>query len=370
MNKGTQPKTARELKDELQSLWSLTSNWRLMPMGKGYFTLKFNNKEDKAIDKSHLAWELSSGTLRLREWVRFFNPYKESSSLAQVWVRIYYLPVEFWHPEVLSGIGRWLGQPLKIDGNSVDDDVAHYARMLVEVDLANMLPEYMTIDGGDYEFDIEFYYEYIPPFCTKCKMTGHVVDKCRRGKTKGKETVEPVKQNEPNWQEVRTKERRREGVNEAFEPSIGEHPNNELSGPDLLEALTRSAAKSQSATRFAILEEGEVSENAEQHETAAEQERRDVGQEHFQQEVVEFDQRLTPLPNKSRDEQSEHQRVQVGAVGNAEIEGQSLDQSREFLEWDQRPDNTELNVHNEDITGLQELGVNSKENVEQSRATE
>ncbi|XP_057808890.1 uncharacterized protein LOC131023367 [Salvia miltiorrhiza] len=193
MNKGVKPKTTRELKAEL------TSPWHLMLVGKCYFTLKFHNKEDKATAKSHIVWELSSGSLRLREWVKYFNPYKESSSLAQVWVHIYYLLVEFWHPEVLSGIGRWLGQPLKIDGNSIDDEVAHFARILVEIDLAQILPKSMTIDGSDYAFDIEFSYEYIPPYYTKYRMTGHAVNKCRRGKKSVKELVEVVKPNGPQW---------------------------------------------------------------------------------------------------------------------------------------------------------------------------
>ncbi|XP_057811679.1 uncharacterized protein LOC131025918 [Salvia miltiorrhiza] len=171
-------------------------------MGKGYYTLKFHNKEDKAKAKSHLIWDLPAGSLRLRDWVRYFNPYKESSSLAQVWVRIYYLPVGFWHPEVLAGIGRWLGQPLKIDGNSMDDEVAHFARILVEIDLAQPLPETMAIDDGEYSFNIEFNYEYLPLFCTRCRITGHSVDKCRKGKRVTKAAEELVKPKEPEWHAV------------------------------------------------------------------------------------------------------------------------------------------------------------------------
>ncbi|XP_057811258.1 uncharacterized protein LOC131025481 [Salvia miltiorrhiza] len=147
MNKGEKPRITRELKAELQSLWAIKSPWFLMPMGRGFYTLKFLDKEDKATAKRHVIWDLHAGSIRLRDWARCFNPYKESSSLAQVWVRVYYLPVEFWHPEVLSGIGRWLGQPLKIDGTSIDDEVAHFARILVEIDLSQPLPEFMTIDG-------------------------------------------------------------------------------------------------------------------------------------------------------------------------------------------------------------------------------
>ncbi|XP_057779880.1 uncharacterized protein LOC130998478 [Salvia miltiorrhiza] len=203
LNKGDKPRQTRDLKEELQGLWKPSAPWHLMPLGKGYYTLKFQSQKDKAAAKEKLLWELSVGSIRLREWVRYFDPYKESSSIAQIWVRIYYLPVELWHPEVILGIGRWLGQPLKIDGISMTEDVGSYMRMLVEVDLAQPLPETMNIDGGDYSFPVEFCYESIPLFCTRCKITGHSMDKCRRGaKSKPSDVVEKPMVKDPQWKTI------------------------------------------------------------------------------------------------------------------------------------------------------------------------
>ncbi|XP_057808146.1 uncharacterized protein LOC131022621 [Salvia miltiorrhiza] len=231
-------------------------------MGKGYYTLKFHTKEDKATAKAHLIWDLPAGSLRLRDWVHFSNPYKESSSLAQVWVRIYYLPVEFWHPEVLSGIGFWLGQSLKIDGNSIDDDVAHFTRILVEIDLAQPLPENMTIDGGDYSFNIEFSYEYFPLFCTRCRITGHSVDKCRRGKKEAKQPEEIVKPKEPEWQVVgKVNDHSLDKSLDAREGLVtvddydGEpdEQRQQPSGPDMLQALCKDL-RAPGANRFNVLD--------------------------------------------------------------------------------------------------------------------
>ncbi|XP_057795833.1 uncharacterized protein LOC131011947 [Salvia miltiorrhiza] len=262
MNKGKIPRTTRELKAELQSLWAIKSPWSLMPMGRGFYTLKFLNKEDKAAAKRHVIWDLPA----------------ESSSLAQVWVRVYYLPVEFWHPEVLSGIGRWLGQPLKIDGTSIDDEVAHFARILVEIDLSQPLPEFMTIDGGEYFFNIEFSYKYIPLYCTKCKITGHSPDKCRRGKA-GK-NIEPEAKiiRGPEWKAVVEDKSKQpldgevasdsESEDGAKETSVTSHK--EFTGPDLLENLcNRSSGSkhnqlgSQDGNRFAILENSSIQEDLE-----------------------------------------------------------------------------------------------------------
>ncbi|XP_057791024.1 uncharacterized protein LOC131007942 [Salvia miltiorrhiza] len=258
LNKGEKPRTTRDLKAELQSLWAIKSPWFLMPMGKGYYTLKFTTPEDKATAKAHVIWDLAAGSIRLRDWVRYFNPYKESSSLAQVWVRIYYLPVEFWHPEVLTGIGHWLGQPLKIDGNSLNDEVAHFARILVEIDLAKTLPENFIIDGGDYSFKIEFCYEYLPLFCTRCKITGHSADKCRKGR-KEKQPIEEVPvSKEPEWQPIKHGATNVEAAKQNSDDEGAKH--NELSGPDLLDLVTKKGSH-QTDNRFEVLENLEMQEN-------------------------------------------------------------------------------------------------------------
>ncbi|XP_057811500.1 uncharacterized protein LOC131025726 [Salvia miltiorrhiza] len=198
LRKGTKPKLVHELKGELQNIWKISNSWQLIPMGKGFFTLKFSSLEDKKTAKGKLNLDLSQGQLRLREWVPKFDPYKEFSSMAQVWVRIYYLPIELWHPEVISAIGRYLGNPIRIDGGSADRDVGHYARVLIELDLSLPLRESLMIEEDNSSIYVEFSYEALPPFCQHCKLTGHLIDKCRRYKSKETKKVDSEKKIEPS----------------------------------------------------------------------------------------------------------------------------------------------------------------------------
>ncbi|XP_057803376.1 uncharacterized protein LOC131018680 [Salvia miltiorrhiza] len=149
--------------------------------------------EDKKVAKGKLNLDISNGSLRLREWVPKFDPYKECSSLAQVWVRIYYLPIELWHPEVIAAVGRYLGNPIRIDGGSANREVGHYARVLIEIDLSVPLRESLMIDEDNSSIYIEFSYESLPEFCMHCKIVGHTSDKCRKLKQredmKNKKTV-------------------------------------------------------------------------------------------------------------------------------------------------------------------------------------
>ncbi|XP_057787970.1 uncharacterized protein LOC131005166 [Salvia miltiorrhiza] len=183
LRKGDKPRSTMELKLELQDLWRLTSHWQLIPLGKGYFTLRFTSAADFTIAKAKMVWELSKGHLRLRKWTRNFDPFKENYPLANVWVRIHYLPIEYWNPQVISGIGRFLGHPLKIDRATVGREFGQFARILVEMDMSHNPPSSLLIDRGDISFYVEFVFENLPLYCDSCKITGHAQDTCRKKKT-------------------------------------------------------------------------------------------------------------------------------------------------------------------------------------------
>ncbi|XP_057803355.1 uncharacterized protein LOC131018657 [Salvia miltiorrhiza] len=193
------------IKKELQNMWNISSPWQLIPLGKGYYTIVFQNAEDKQRAKAKLIWEVFNGHLRLREWAKNFDPFKELSSLANVWIRIHYLPIEYWHAEVLAGIARFVGHPLKIDGASITRDFGQFARVLVELDMSKSLPTTLLFDGGDYSFHVEFTYEYLPYYCSKCKITGHSPDKCRKANLPVEATMKPSGKQQAiakQWQEV------------------------------------------------------------------------------------------------------------------------------------------------------------------------
>ncbi|XP_057811610.1 uncharacterized protein LOC131025843 [Salvia miltiorrhiza] len=183
LKKGEKPKTAMMVKKELEGLWGIEASWKLIPLGKGYYTMVFNTAEDKLRAKAQTIWEVFGGHLRIREWTKNFDPFKEHSSLANVWVRIHYLPIEYWNVEVLTSIARFVGHPLRVDGTSAQRDFGQFARIFIEIDMSKPLPNTLLVDGNDVSFHVEFTYEYLPLFCSRCKITGHALDKCRKGKS-------------------------------------------------------------------------------------------------------------------------------------------------------------------------------------------
>ncbi|XP_057803410.1 uncharacterized protein LOC131018720 [Salvia miltiorrhiza] len=262
LRKGEKPRLVSDLKKELQMLWQPKSDWKLIPMSKGFYTIKFTTAEDKLNAKRKSSWNLASGTLRLRDWVRNFDPYKEISSICQVWMRIYYLPVEYWTKEIISSIGNSVGVPIKVDGVTADGDVGHFARVLVEVDLALPLPDSVHVDCPDQSFYVEIGYEQLPHYCTKCKITGHTLDNCfKRSEGKVIEQLENSKEGDvvdavtekrnskgdegfqfrkprSTWQSKPAKEKEVASENR-FNVLDTQNP----SGPNLLEAITKPVSE-------------------------------------------------------------------------------------------------------------------------------
>ncbi|XP_057811444.1 uncharacterized protein LOC131025665 [Salvia miltiorrhiza] len=244
LRKGDKPRPYGDIKKELQELWNIQGPWNLIPMGKGYYTCKFSIADDKSRAKKQLLWELPTGSIRLREWAKVFDPYKEVSSLCHTWVHIYYLPVECWHPEVIIGISRHIGLPIKIDNASVEGQFGHFARILLEIDLALPLQESLLVNCDEGSFYVEFVYEQLPHYCTRCKITGHSIDKCKKAEQRdskarnvNKENQQPQSKektaavpsnNQENWKvkeaEVVTNDKEKDG-NLSTDMNIVEHQN-------------------------------------------------------------------------------------------------------------------------------------------------
>ena len=111
--------------------------------------------------------------MRLQRWTPGFDPFKEKSTTTQVWVRFYRLPWELWDASILADISRNIGVPLRIDRVTLEGDFRHFARVLVDVDLASTLQHQLVLDCDGNLFDIDVIYEHLPLFCSHCHAIGH-----------------------------------------------------------------------------------------------------------------------------------------------------------------------------------------------------
>lgn len=113
LKKGSQPLKRCDLKLILQKDWKMVSDWKLVPLSKGYFDIHFSLEEDMRRAWGYGSCPLDSG---LYQWQRDFDPYHPSlQTHAQVWIRMYGLSQEYWDPRTLMEIACGIGTPLQLD---------------------------------------------------------------------------------------------------------------------------------------------------------------------------------------------------------------------------------------------------------------
>ncbi|OVA06927.1 Ribonuclease H domain [Macleaya cordata] len=126
-----------DAKSRLLQLWPLKGSCKFIPLGKGFFTIKLENEDDKRLVWSGGPWDVDQQYLRVREWEPCFNPEKQRVSSSFVWVRLPGLGMEYWKEESLLTIGK---------------------------------------NGGFWQ-KVEILRP--PKFCNHCKIVGHIVSECR-----------------------------------------------------------------------------------------------------------------------------------------------------------------------------------------------
>ncbi|WJX52654.1 hypothetical protein P8452_38744 [Trifolium repens] len=178
LSRGDHPVSSKDLRDKLLLLWKPIDCWKMIPLGRGFFEFRFSCAEDLRTVWSSGAWNLNPGLLCLSRWTPDFNPFNQKQTNSQVWVRFHYLPLEYWQPRILFEIAGAIGTPISIDENTRNHSFGHYARVLVDINMAGMLPDSLWVEREKYAFDIEIEYENPPYFCFTCNIIGHSSDHC------------------------------------------------------------------------------------------------------------------------------------------------------------------------------------------------
>ncbi|XP_050212400.1 uncharacterized protein LOC126663639 [Mercurialis annua] len=180
LTKGESPWKQIDLKSKLTGIWNLDSNWKLISLGRGFYHILLSNEETLKAIWSRGSIGLKPGILRLLPWTPGFNPEEQKSTTTQVWVRIHKLPWEFWDKQLLAEISRGIGVPLKIDHNTINGELGHFARVLVDMDLSKSIHHTLRVETADSKFWVDLVHENLFELCTTCLSIGHSSLNCRR----------------------------------------------------------------------------------------------------------------------------------------------------------------------------------------------
>ncbi|KAL8507346.1 hypothetical protein ACS0TY_018042 [Phlomoides rotata] len=186
MSQGDKPYSTLDLEKKLYAVWNITGKLELIPLNRGYFTIRFSFLEDRDRVFKRQNWLMHLGAFRLQNWVQDFNPNRVCTSLAQVWVRISDLPMEYWQPGILEAMASAFGNLLKIDDRTLHRRMGHYARILVEIDMKTVLIEKIMYKRAGICSFATLMFERLPEFCRGCGVMGHSTAVCTRGKKEEK----------------------------------------------------------------------------------------------------------------------------------------------------------------------------------------
>ncbi|KAH0717566.1 hypothetical protein KY290_014156 [Solanum tuberosum] len=133
------------------------------------------------------AWELRVRNryfpLRFLKWDPWFNP-EEETTIAIAWISFPGLPTNLFDKESLFSLATAVGKPLVIDKATNNQTRPSCARVKVEVDLLKELPKRIQINCIEEEMGTvkskwqKIHYDYLPRYCTHCKLQGHDLQGC------------------------------------------------------------------------------------------------------------------------------------------------------------------------------------------------
>jgi len=84
LHKGDSPLTTQDLKSKLNNLWPQLNNWYLIPLGKGFFELKFSLIEDMRKIWAIGILNQKPGIMRFYHWTKDFTPKVQAQTHAQI----------------------------------------------------------------------------------------------------------------------------------------------------------------------------------------------------------------------------------------------------------------------------------------------
>ncbi|KAF6168009.1 hypothetical protein GIB67_020118 [Kingdonia uniflora] len=201
----TYAEMAKEQEGRAQALelWKPKGTYRLILVCKGCITIFMDNEEDRNKIWSGGPWVIGKQLLRLSPWSPFFDLEKKQNTHALVWVNFLGLGVEFWEADTLMAPGRTLGTPIQVDHSSTTTEFGYFAKVLVDVDPAELVPSKFLVEVEDGDFWQRVELGATPKFCSRYKIIGHTFVECRAIKEQVLDKMpKPISEDDPsNYQE-------------------------------------------------------------------------------------------------------------------------------------------------------------------------
>lgn len=160
----------------IYSYW--TSDCDIHLCSKGFFIVSFHTEQERDSIINQGPWFWGNVGLIITPQFAKFDANTMKILIIPVWVRFHNLPLHLWHHIVLSAIGNSLGKFLKIDEDRVTRGILSFARICVEADLSQGLPDHITLNYNNTLRTQPLDYENTAFRCCSCMQTEHLQYTC------------------------------------------------------------------------------------------------------------------------------------------------------------------------------------------------
>ncbi|XP_062099867.1 uncharacterized protein LOC133805722 [Humulus lupulus] len=148
-------------------------------MNDGFTMVKFRDEATRDLVLESGVVHFDRKPMVLRPWTTDVESLKSIKSVP-IWIRLPDLGLQYWGVNCLSALVITIGKPIMIDKITQNRSMIKFARILVEMEIADTLPKFISYfneNGQIAEQMIE--YEWLPTKCSNCKKVGHSVSSCK-----------------------------------------------------------------------------------------------------------------------------------------------------------------------------------------------
>lgn len=147
--------------------------------GNGWFRIVFDDPRDRDRVWEGRPWFIQGLNFVLRPWEEMFIPFLNNITNVDQWVKIPFLPNEFWTKDYLSILVKDIGKLIRFDNyTNTSSGVALFARVCINVNIEKPVPRALKITHKDKSHVFFLSYEGVHEACPLCGSTDHSLKMC------------------------------------------------------------------------------------------------------------------------------------------------------------------------------------------------
>ncbi|CAN0843762.1 hypothetical protein LINGRAHAP2_LOCUS4029 [Linum grandiflorum] len=162
------------LYNRLKALWRPEGRLRMVDLDNEIFLASFENSLDYDHALTGGPWLILDHYLVVHTWDPSFRASSNLPPKMVVWIRFPRLPYQYYHEEILKGLGNLIGRTVRMDDRTLTSARGKFARLAVEINLREPVATGVFLD--DVWQEVEF--ENLPTLCFECGRVGHEAAAC------------------------------------------------------------------------------------------------------------------------------------------------------------------------------------------------